>query len=247
MTLKQQRPGDHTLQKLADKGAVDGTSLARSNGERPSANTPSRRPFLPGTHAMWLYYWLAANGINPMTDAKMITVRRRKWWPNMRVGNMDGYCVGEPWGHRAIADGIASLRSPPRHLEGSSGKGARHDREFVQKNPNTARAMAAAIIDAGRWIDAVAVEPPEDGRDRGRQGYSTRSVEVINQRILGRYQNGSARLDDPNHMKFYNDGAVTFPYLSDACGFSPSYRRWGLLKTDSNYLAVAKQVIRSSL
>jgi nitrate/nitrite transport system substrate-binding protein len=55
---------------------------------------------------MWLYYWLAANGINPMKDAKVITVPPPQMVANMRVGNMDGYCVGEPWNHRAIIDGI---------------------------------------------------------------------------------------------------------------------------------------------
>ena len=62
--------------------------------------------FPTGTHAMWLYYWMAANGINPMTDAKVITVPPPQMVANMRVGNMDGYCVGEPWNHRAIIDGI---------------------------------------------------------------------------------------------------------------------------------------------
>ena len=39
-------------------------------------------------------------------NAKTITVPPPQMVANMRVGNMDGYCVGEPWGHRAIADGI---------------------------------------------------------------------------------------------------------------------------------------------
>ena len=62
--------------------------------------------FPTGTHAMWLYYWLASSGINPMKDAKSIVVPPPQMVANMRVGNMDGYCVGEPWGHRAIMDGI---------------------------------------------------------------------------------------------------------------------------------------------
>jgi nitrate/nitrite transport system substrate-binding protein len=69
------------------------------------------------------------------------------------------------------------------------------------------------------------------------------SVDVINQRILGRYQNGMGRTwDDPNHMKFYNDGYVSFPYLSDGMWFLTQHRRWGLLKEDPDYLAVAKKV-----
>jgi nitrate/nitrite transport system substrate-binding protein len=74
---------------------------------------------------------------------------------NMRVGNMDGFCVGEPWNHRAIADGIGITAITTQdvwkdHPEKVLGTTA----EFVQKNPNTARAMTAAVIEAGRWIDA---------------------------------------------------------------------------------------------
>jgi nitrate/nitrite transport system substrate-binding protein len=62
---------------------------------------------------------------------------------------------------------------------------------------------------------------------------------------LGRYQNGLGKTwDDPNHMKFYNDGAVTFPYLSDGMWFMTQHKRWGLLKEHPDYLAVAKAVNR---
>ena len=111
--------------------------------------------FPTGTHAMWIYYWLAAHGINPFKDVKTITVPPPQMVANMRVGNMDGFCVGEPWGYRAIVDKIGFTAETTQgmwkdHPEKTLGTTA----EFVQKNPNTARAMTAAIIDAGRWIDA---------------------------------------------------------------------------------------------
>ena len=85
--------------------------------------------FPTGTHAMWLYYWLAANGIHPFKDVKTIIVPPPQMVANMRVGNMDGYCVGEPWGHRAIVDGIGfTANHDPGHLEGPSGESARHAR-----------------------------------------------------------------------------------------------------------------------
>jgi nitrate/nitrite transport system substrate-binding protein len=55
---------------------------------------------------MWLYYWLASAGVNPFKDVKNIVVPPPQMVANMRVGNMDGFCVGEPWNHRAIMDGI---------------------------------------------------------------------------------------------------------------------------------------------
>jgi nitrate/nitrite transport system substrate-binding protein len=97
--------------------------------------------FPTGTHAMWLYYWLAANGINPMKDAKVITVPPPQMVANMRVGNMDGYCVGEPWGHRAMPTASASPPSPPRTSGATIRRRCWAPRaEFVKKYPNTARA-----------------------------------------------------------------------------------------------------------
>jgi nitrate/nitrite transport system substrate-binding protein len=229
--------------KLADKGAVDGASLAKLMASDKREYTFAQT-FPTGTHAMWLYYWLASVGINPMKDAKVITVPPPQMVANMRVGNMDGYCVGEPWGHRAIIDGIGITAVTTQdiwkdHPEKALGTTA----EFASKYPNTCRAVIAAIIDAGRWIDASLQNKNKMAEVVADKSYVNTSVDAINQRILGRYQNGLGKTwDDPNHMKFYNDGAVTFPYLSDGMWFLTQHKRWGLLKEHPDYLAVAKQV-----
>src|SRR5215831_16075002 len=62
--------------------------------------------FPPGTHAMWMRYWLASGGINPDKDVTLVTIPPAQMVANMKVGKMDGFCVGEPWNARAIADGI---------------------------------------------------------------------------------------------------------------------------------------------
>ena len=229
--------------KLADKGAVDGPSLAKLMGTDKREYTFAQT-FPTGTHAMWLYYWLASVGVNPMKDAKVITVPPPQMVANMRVGNMDGYCVGEPWGHRAIIDGIGITgittqdiwKDHPEKALGTTG-------EFAKKYPNTCRAVIAAIIDAGRWIDAGLQNKNKMAETVADKSYVNTSVDAINQRILGRYQNGLGKTwDDPNHMKFFNDGAVTFPYLSDGMWFLTQHKRWGLLKEHVDYLAIAKQV-----
>ena len=62
--------------------------------------------FPPGTHAMWIRYWLASGGINPDKDVSLITIPPPQMVANMKVDKMDGFCVGEPWNNRAIEDGI---------------------------------------------------------------------------------------------------------------------------------------------
>jgi nitrate/nitrite transport system substrate-binding protein len=115
--------------------------------------------------------------------------------------------------------------------------------DFVKKFPNTARAVTAAILEAGKWIDASLSNKMKMAETIADKAYVNTSVDVINQRILGRYQNGLGKTwDDPNHMKFYNDGLATFPYLSDGMWFLTQHKRWGLIKEHPDYLAVAKQI-----
>ena len=233
-----------TLSKaLASKGAVDGPSLAklmaREKREYTFAGT-----FPTGTHAMWMHYWLAAAGINPLSSAKLITVPPPQMVANMRVGNMDGFCVGEPWNHRAIMDGIGITANTTQdlwkdHPEKVLGTTA----EFVKKYPNTTRAVMMAVLEASKWIDAGLQNKLKMAETVAQKSYINTSVDAINQRILGRYQNGLGKTwDDPNHMKFFNDGAVNFPYLSDGMWFLTQHKRWGLIKDHPDYLGVAKQI-----
>jgi nitrate/nitrite transport system substrate-binding protein len=233
--------------QMRDKGAIDGPSLkaliAREKREYTFAQT-----FPTGTHAMWLYYWLAANGIHPFNDVKSIVVPPPQMVANMRVGNMDGYCVGEPWGNRAIYDKIGFTaittqdiwKDHPEKVLGTSA-------EFVQQNPNTTRAMIAAVIEASQFIDTMA-NRKKVAEIIADKSYVNCPVDVIDQRLEGIYDNGiGKKWNDANYMKFYNDGAVNFPYLSDGMWFLTQHRRWGLLKEDPDYLAVAKQVNRIDL
>nr|WP_029554458.1 CmpA/NrtA family ABC transporter substrate-binding protein [Verminephrobacter aporrectodeae] len=231
--------------KLAEKGAVDGAGLARLMAAEKREYTFAQT-FPTGTHAMWLYYWLAANGIDPVRDAKVITVPPPQMVANMRVGNMDGFCVGEPWNHRAIMDGIGVTatttqeiwRDHPEKVLGTTS-------EFVRRNPNTARAVTAAILEASRWIDEGLANKNRMAETIAGKAYVNTDVQGINQRILGRYQDGMGKTwDDPNHMKFFNAGAVNFPYLSDGMWFLTQHKRWGLLKEHPDYAAVARAVNR---
>ncbi|MDO8441288.1 MAG: CmpA/NrtA family ABC transporter substrate-binding protein [Polaromonas sp.] len=229
--------------KIADAGGKDGAALARLM-QTDKREYSFAQTFPTGTHAMWLYYWLATYGVNPMKDVKVITVPPPQMVANMRVGNMDGYCVGEPWGHRAIADGIGNTAVTTQdiwkdHPEKALGTTA----EFVKKYPNTARAVTAAIIEAGKWIDASLTNKNKMAETVADKSYVNTSVDVINQRILGRYQNGLGKTwDDPNYMMFYNDGTVNFPSRTDGMWFLTQHKRWGLIKEHPDYLAVAKQI-----
>ncbi|NHZ32082.1 CmpA/NrtA family ABC transporter substrate-binding protein [Massilia rubra] len=234
--------------KVADKGGVDGASLAKLM-QTDKREYAFAQTFPTGTHAMWLYYWLATYGINPLKDAKVITVPPPQMVANMRVGNMDGFCVGEPWNHRAIVDGVGITAATTQdiwkdHPEKTLGTTL----EWATKYPNSARALIAAVLEASKWIDAGLVNKARMAATIADKSYVNTSVDVINQRILGRYQNGLGKTwDDPDCMKFYNDGAVNYPYLSDGMWFMTQHKRWGLLKAEPDYLATATRVNQIAL
>jgi len=248
MTINNNGQGLTLSKKLADKGAVNVETLAKLMAAEKREYTFAQT-FPTGTHAMWLYYWLASAGVNPMRDAKVITVPPPQMVANMRVGNMDGFSVGEPWNHRAIIDGIGISaatsqdvwKDHPEKVVGTTG-------EFVKKNPNTCRAVIMAVLEASRWIDAGLQNKMKMAEVIAEKSYVNTSVDAINQRILGRYQNGLGKTwDDPNHMKFFADGAVNYPYLSDGMWFLTQHKRWGLLKDHPDYLGVARAINQPEL
>jgi len=242
MTLNQNGQGITLSNQLKEKGATTGPALAKLIKAEPREYTFAQT-FPTGTHAMWLYYWLAAHGVNPLSDVKTIVVPPPQMVANMRVDNMDGYCVGEPWNARAIADGIGfsvatTQQIWPDHPEkvlGTTG-------EWVKKYPNTARALVAALLDASRYIDEVK-NRASVAKLIAEKAYVNAPEAVIAGRFAGAYEDGlGKKWQDPKLMKFFDGGKVNFPYLSDGMWFLTQHKRWGLLKTDPDYLAVAKQI-----
>ena len=247
MTLNNNGQAITISNQLKDKGAVDGASLAALMKKEKREYTFAQT-FPTGTHAMWLYYWLAAHGINPMNDAKVITVPPPQMVANMRVGNMDGYCVGEPWNARAIFDKIGYTATTtqdiwldhPEKVLGTTD-------EFTKKFPNTSRAMVAAILEASRFIDQE-VDKKKTATILADKSYVNTAVEVIEDRWEGKYDNGNGRKwTDANAMKFHKDGATNYPYLSDGMWFLTQHKRWGLLKEHPDYLGVAKAINKTEI
>lgn len=248
MTINRNGQGITLSDKLAKEGITTGPELAKAVLAKKRTYTFAQT-FPTSTHAMWLYYWLATYGINPMRDAKEITVPPPQMVANMRVGAMDGCCVGEPWNAVAIAQkvGFSAATSQdvwPDHPEKVLGTTA----EFVQKYPNTTKAVMAAVLDACRWIDASDANRTKMAETIAAPGYVNTQVETILPRILGNYTNGLGKSwHDKHPMTFYENGQVNFPWLSDGMWFLTQFRRWGLIKTDPDYLAVAKAVNRIDL
>ncbi|MFI8316865.1 ABC transporter substrate-binding protein [Kosakonia cowanii] len=249
MTLNNNGQAITLSNQLKAAGVTDGASLKKVIAASPQGTYTFAQTFPSGTHAMWLYYWLANAGIDPFADVRNVVVPPPQMVVNMKIGNMSGYCVGEPWNQRAILDGIGftaatSQQIWPDHPEKVLGTTS----AWVSANGNAARALTAAVLEASCWIDASDENRRETAKTIAARAYINTAVETIEGRMLGHYEDGLGKTwQDAHAMRFFNDGAVSYPWLSDGIWFLTQQKRWGLLKSDPDYLAVARQINRSEL
>lgn len=242
MGLNQNGQAITLSSQLRDKGVTDGASLKKlimaGKGDYTFAQT-----FPTGTHAMWLYYWLAAHDINPIHDVKTIVIPPPHMVANMRVGNIDGFCAGEPWNARAQFDKVGFTATTTQAIwKGHPEKVLGTTKEFTEKYPNTARALMRAVLEASKYIDTMSNRAGVAGIISGKP-YVDAPEQIIAGRMSGDYEDGLGRAwKDPDCMNFHDDGQVNFPYYSHGAWFLTQFRRWGLLKEDIDYLAVARQV-----
>jgi len=248
MGLNQNGQSINLSPALQAAGVSTGSALVQ-RAHQPGAKLTFAQTFPTGTHAMWLYYWLASLGINPMSDVKTIVVPPPQMVANMRVGNMDGFCVGEPWGARAIADkigftAVTTQQIWPDHPEKVLGT----TRAFIEQYPNAARALIMAVLEASQFIEASEENRKSTAKLISGKAYVNAPVKVIEPRFLSQYEDGLGNSWKDDHaMAFCKNGTVNFPYHSDGMWFMTQFKRWGLIKEDPNYAAVAAGVNQVAL
>jgi nitrate/nitrite transport system substrate-binding protein len=200
--------------------------------------------FPPGTHAMWMRYYLAAGGINPDKDVALITVPPPQMIANMKVGKMDGYCVGEPWNARAVADGVGFTSLNTHDIwKDHPEKVCAFTAEFAEKNPKTVKAVLKGLHEASVWLDKLE-NRPEQAEIVSRPTYINCPKEIILGRMLGDYDFGDGRTKkDPNYMIF-NDRNCNYPQPKYCTWWLSQFRRWGMVEGAPDYAGVAKQVMR---
>jgi nitrate/nitrite transport system substrate-binding protein len=203
--------------------------------------------FPPGTHAMWMRYYLAAGGINPDTDVALITVPPAQMVANMKIGKMDGFCVGEPWGARAIADKIGFTSVSTQDIwKDHPEKVCAFLTEFADKNPKTVKACLKALHEASVWLDNMD-NRPEQSEIVSKPTYINCDPKTILGRLQGHYDYGDDRTkEDPNYM-IYSQRNCNYPQPKFAKWFLSQYRRWGLVKGAPDYEGIAKQVMRTDI
>jgi nitrate/nitrite transport system substrate-binding protein len=234
---------------LKGKVKADPKALKPLADAAKAAGTPMTfaMTFPPGTHAMWMRYYLGAGGINPDKDVALVVVPPAQMVANMKIGKMDGFCVGEPWNARSIADGIGFTAITTQEIwKDHPEKVCAFSAEFADKNPKTVKAALKALHEASVWLDKME-NRPEQAKIVSAATYINCPPEIILGRLQGHYDYGDGRVtEDPNYMIFSSRNC-NYPQPKFAKWWLSQFRRWGMVQGTPDYEGVAKQVMRPDI
>lgn len=220
--------------------------------------TPLKEPFAAkdaniamtfpgGTHDLWIRYWLAAAGINPDSDVSTIVVPPPQMVANVKTGTMEAFCVGEPWplqtvnqdvGYGALTTGEIWKDHPEKAL------GMRAD--WVDANPNAAKAMLMAVLEAQRWCDADENKEEMCQILAKREWFKVPYEDIID-RSQGKFNLGVRELESQDLMQKYWRDNASYPYKSHDLWFLTENVRWGYIDPTEDLNALIDKVNREDL
>ncbi|MCC7253636.1 CmpA/NrtA family ABC transporter substrate-binding protein [Hyphomicrobium sp.] len=205
--------------------------------------------FPGGTHDLWIRYWLAAGGIDPDKDVSTIVVPPPQMVANMKVGNMDAFCVGEPWNEQLVNQGIGFTACTTgeiwfRHPEKALGMRA----AWVDKHPAAARALLMAVMEAQQWCEKMENKDALATVLGKRQWFNVPPADIIG-RIKGDINYGRGRTEAGTNllMKFWDEGTVSYPFQSHDAWFVTEDIRWGKFAPDTDVKALVDKVNREDI
>ena len=233
--------------------AAAGSDLKKSGAAINALIAAKKAPTLAvtfpgGTHDIWMRYWLAAIGV-PQSKVGIIVVPPPQMVANMKVGNMDGFCVGEPWGGVAVDQNIGFTALTSQQLWKHHPEKVLGLNKDFSTQTDEIKAVMRAILDASAWLDSL---PNRRAAAKviSASKYVNASESVIQARLEGRYALGAGQgtrqfLGD--QMMFSRAGATNAPRHAHAIWFMAQYVRFGLLKQAPDYSAVASKLLMTDL
>ncbi|QDU76225.1 Nitrate transport protein NrtA precursor [Bremerella volcania] len=264
---QKMQENDAKLKSPTPPHPISADSLRPVVDEYKASGTPLKMGmvFPVSTHNYELRYWLAASGIHPgmytetdtvgETNADvLLSVTPPPMMPTvLEAGNIQGYCVGEPWNQQAVAKGIGVpvttnydvWKNNPEKVFGVT-------KRWNDENPNTHIAVVKALIRAGKWLDETdadgkLVNREEACRILAKPNYVGADYDVIKNSMTGFfYFQKSDKRPMPDFNVFFKYHC-TYPWYSDGVWFLTQMRRWGQItepKSAQWYDETAKKIYR---
>ena len=204
--------------------------------------------FPGGTHDIWLRNWMAAAGIN-QKSVGIITIPPPQMVANMRVDNMEGYCVGEPWNGVAAAQSVGFTHISSQDIWKNHPEKALVVNNSFASDKDDLKKVMKAIIEACRWLDNIG-NRSKAASWLSKPNYVNAPVQILDARLKGSYDLGcdlGVQKYKDDYMLFYNNGVVNMPRKSYAIWFLAQYVRFGYLKSEPDYKGIAEKLILDDL
>ena len=199
-------------------------------------------------HNLMLRYWLASGGIDPDHDVALTVIPPPQMFSNLKAGNIDGYCVGEPWNSRAVYEQQGFVIATDMDLwRGHPEKvlGVRED--WVNKYPQTHIALLKALLEACQYCD--------DPRNREEilglltlEQYVGSAPEYTRPGFIDPYNRGTGEAPEklPRFNQFYVD-KTNYPDQIEGLWLMTQLARWGLIPFPKNWVNILDRVRRIDL
>jgi len=157
---------------------------------------------------------------------------------NLRADNIDGFLGPDPMNQRAVFDGVGFIHMLSKEIwDGHPCCAFAASREFITAAPNSYAALLKSIIDATAFA-SKAENRKQIAEAIAPANYINQPVTVLEQILTGTFADGLGTVKkDANRVDF-----DPFPYESFAVWILTQMKRWGQIKGDVDYAAVAKQV-----
>jgi ABC-type nitrate/sulfonate/bicarbonate transport system substrate-binding protein len=217
----------------------------RKRGEEP-LTFGMTFPF--STHNYHLRFWMAAGGIDPDEDVRLVVLPPPYMVESLASKQVDGFCVGAPWNSVAVDLGVGCiLHFVSEILVHAAEKVLAVRAQWADDNPDTlmrlvrAHQRAAAYIeDAGNRAEISATLAAPNRLDV--------DAEVISRTLEGRLKitrDGKVRSDD-HYLIIGRDGAAR-PDPVQAAWLYAQMVRWRQAPLSEQMLSSAKAVFRPDL
>ena len=106
------------------------------------------------SHNFLLRSWLASAGINPDRDVRIVVVPPPQMVANLKSGNLDGFCAGEPWNSVAVQAKVGWCAAVSSELDpGHPEKVLMVKRDFASRRESEHLALVAALIESCEYCD----------------------------------------------------------------------------------------------
>ena len=195
-------------------------------------------PFEYSMHNFLLRYYVAEHGLDPDTDIQIRVTPPPEMVANLRAGNIDGFLGPDPFNQRAVYDEVGFIHILSKELwDGHPCCAFGTSEAFIKENPNTFAALYRAVLTAAamareprnRSLIAKVIAPPN---------YLNQPETVIEQVLTGKFADGLGNVKNvPDRADF-----DPFPWQSMAVWMLTQMKRWGYVKGDINYKAIAEKV-----